>query len=91
MTGAVLKALDNNRSFVPGSAYVDKIHSVFSFSTFLGRQSYNIVPIDTNPAPAASIKLQPLPNHTMLTTKLTAFRAVKSKLVCTDETVYYKA
>lgn len=61
-------------------------HGVFSFS-FLGCQSYNIVPADTSPPPAASIKLHPLPNHKILMIRLRALRAVNNRLVCTEETV----
>ena len=62
-------------------------HDVFIFSSCLDGQLYRTVPIDTRMPPTIIPLFQPLPKYETLIIRLTALRAVKKRLVCTEEDV----
>jgi hypothetical protein len=50
---------------------------------------YSTLPANTSEPPSTSPRFHPLPNHHTLSTRLTAFRAVRTRLVDTEDTVCF--
>ena len=50
---------------------------------------YSTLPANTSEPPSTSPRFHPLPNHHMLSTRLNAFRAVRTRLVDTEDTVCF--